>query len=63
MEILVIIVLLLLLPLLFVFGGLSGHALDLFGKIISFLADGCMKWVGCLFAIIVIFLLLCVFLL
>ncbi len=63
MEILVIIGILILLIILFVFGGLSGHALDLLGKSISFLTDGCMNWVGCLFAIIVIFLLLCVFLL
>ena len=59
MEILVIIGLLVLLIILFVFGGLSGHVLDLLGKTISFLTDGCMNWIGCLIIGIVLFLILC----
>ena len=58
MEVLAVIGVIILAAILFVAGGLSGHLIDAIGRAFSFLADGCMKWVGCLFWAIFILILL-----
>lgn len=51
MEVLAVIGIIILVAILFVAGGLSGHLSDAIGRAFSFLADGCMKWVGACFGL------------
>jgi hypothetical protein len=59
MEILILIILIILVPVLFIGGGVLGHIIDGFSWVISFLIDGCMRTTGCLIAVIFLLLLLC----